>query len=404
MNTYLELSFTQQIEPFYRQLVELLLNDIDSLDDSEKQVRLEESRLAIEDLQKAELENFFPIAYLNTQTQNIVQIDPYAAAIYPIMLGNSLEIIYSIGNQPLQHFRTRFEENNQEKIFQEACQKLNSICQSSEILPSAQKLYDWLILPVEDLLQKNQITTLVFILDGLLRRLPMAALYDGKQYLIEKYNIALTPGLQLLPSPTAKKSRLSLLSGAITQPKQGCSAVPDVLPEIEQISQVISTKVLLDEEFTSKSLITELEQNLFSSVHLATHCQYSSRLKDTFILAWDGRLNINCLSNIGAQNEKNPEIALLVLSAGNKLVEDSRAMLGLSAIALSFQAKSTVAPLWSIRDRSTTNLMTEFYRLLAQSNISVAEALRQAQISLLQDPQYQHPYYWASFVLVGNWQ
>ena len=332
------------------------------------------------------------------------QIDPHAAAIYPIVLDHSLEVIYSIANQPLQHFRTRFEDHNQEEILQAVCQNLNSVCQSSEVLPSAQKLYNWLILPAEDLLQANQITTLVFILDGLLRGLPMAALYDGKQYLIEKYNIALTPGLQLLPSPTAKKLRLSLLSGALTQARQGFAALPEVLPEIEQISQVISTKVLLDEEFTYNSLITELEQNSFSLVHLATHCQFSSRPEDTFILTWDDCLNINALSNRGAQGNQDLEIPLLVLSSCNTVVEDSRAMLGLLAIALSSQAKSTVASLWSVRDRSTTNLMTEFYRLLAQSNISVAEALRQAQISLLQDPQYQHPYYWASFVLVGNWQ
>ena len=92
-----------------------------------------------------------------------------------------------------------------------------------------------------------------------------------------------------------------------------------------------------------------------------------------------------------------------MLSAGKIVEEDSRAILGLSAIALYSGAESIISTIWLVREPSTIHLLQEFYRLLAKANISPAEALRQAQISLLKDPQYQHPYYWSSFVLVGNW-
>ncbi len=404
MDIDLELSFSQQIEPFYRQLVELLLYDIDSLDEHEKQIRLEESRIAIEDLQQKELENFLQFACLDVRQPSINEIDPHAAAIYPIVLDNSLEVILSVREQPLKHYRTKLDRDSQREIFQQVRQDLNPIYRSSDILPSAQKLYDWLILPAENILQENKITTLVFILDRLLRSLPMAVLHDGNQYLIEKYQIALTPGLQLLPAKISEQSQLSILTGGLTQSRQGLPSLPEVAPEIEQISQIIPGNILLDREFTNSSVRAQLDQNSFSIIHLASYVQFSSRANDTFVLTWDARLDVNHLSKLLEKRHRKNAIKLLVLTAAQTVAEDARATLGLTGIALSSGSRSTVATLWSVRDRSTTNLMTEFYRLLAQHNISQAEALRQAQISLLQDPQYQHPYYWSSFVLIGNWQ
>ena len=181
MNTDLEFSFSQQIEPFYRQLVELLLHDINSLDDSEKQVRLEESCIAIEDLKKEELEEVLPLNHVNFGQQSINDIDPSVAVIYLMVLDNSLETIVAIREQPLQYHRTELDKNSQQKIFQEICQYLDPVFPDSDLLPSVQKLYNWLILPVEEILQANKITTLVFIPDGFLRGLPIAALHDGNQ-------------------------------------------------------------------------------------------------------------------------------------------------------------------------------------------------------------------------------
>ncbi|ELS03786.1 hypothetical protein Xen7305DRAFT_00035100 [Xenococcus sp. PCC 7305] len=407
MNIDLEFSFDQQIEPFYRQLVELLLHDIDSLDDVEKQVRLEESCIAIEDMQKEELENLFFITGLDDQRQSINEIDPQAAAIYSIVLDNSLEVILDVREQPLQYYRSEIDKNSQEKIFQKISQYLDPAFPYSEVLPYVQKLYNWLILPVEDMLQEQEITTLVFILDGFLRGVPMAALHDGQQYLIEKYNIALIPGLQLPLFEASKSSEYSLLIGSVTQARQGFSNLPSVEREVEQVSQITTSKILLNEEFTGSSLAEQLDNLENSSpliLHFATYAQFSSQVEDAFVLDWSDRLSINYFSKLREKNKTKGAIELLVLTSGTTVAEDSNAILGLTAMAICSGAKSTVATIWLTRDRSTVSLITEFYRLLTQENISKSEALRKAQISLLQDSQYQHPYYWSSFVLFGDWK
>ena len=97
-------------------------------------------------------------------------------------------------------------------------------------------------------------------------------------------------------------------------------------------------------------------------------------------------------------------IQLLVLSACETADGDKRAALGLAGVAIRSGARSTLATLWSVQDNSTAKLITEFYRFFTQTGTSKAEALRQAQLSLLKNPKYQHPYYWSPFVLVGNWQ
>lgn len=403
MNTDLEFSFSQEIEPFYRQLIELLLHDIDSLDHIEQQMRLEESRIAIEDLHKEELENFFPEVGLALHQQTIEDLDPYAAVIYQIVLDNSLEVILSIREQPLKHYRSKLDGENQKKIFHEVCRKLNSICPFSDILLSAQRLYDWLILPAEDILQEQEITTLVFILDRFLCSLPMAVLHDGNQYLIEKYNIAFTPGLNLIAPEATTDSELNMLMGGLTATRQGISAIPEVKQEISQISQIIPTQVLVDEEFTNQALQEKLNNSSWSIVHLASYSQFSSHAEDTFVLTWSDRLKINDFSKLESKQHNQAGIKLLVLTACNSVGEDSRTILGLTEIAICSGARSIVGTVRLMREPSTVNLWQEFYRLLTQGNISQAEALRQAQISLLRNPQSQHPYYWSSFILVGNW-
>jgi CHAT domain-containing protein len=96
-------------------------------------------------------------------------------------------------------------------------------------------------------------------------------------------------------------------------------------------------------------------------------------------------------------------LELLVLSACQTAVGDRRASLGLAGIAVKSGAKSTIASLWNIQDRSASLLMRQFYQELANNNISKAEALRRAQKTLLADPQYESPLFWAPYVLLGNW-
>lgn len=91
------------------------------------------------------------------------------------------------------------------------------------------------------------------------------------------------------------------------------------------------------------------------------------------------------------------------MSACQTALGDNRAALGLAGVAVRSGARSTLATLWSVSDESTVELMSEFYRAIATSEVNKAEALRQAQIALLKNSQFQHPFFWAPFVLIGNW-
>jgi CHAT domain-containing protein len=137
---------------------------------------------------------------------------------------------------------------------------------------------------------------------------------------------------------------------------------------------------------------------------LATHGQFSSNADNTFILTWDGRINVKQLDQLLRSREgKLSPIELLVLSACQTATGDKRAALGMAGVAVRSGARSTLASLWSVSDRSTAFLMIKFYRELGKPEITKAEALRRAQVALLHQDDYTSPYYWAPFVLLGNW-
>lgn len=403
VNPDVQFSFREQVEPVYRQLVQLLLQNVDNLPETTRQQHLQRSREVIEALQLAELENFFREACLTYKPRPIDEIDLKAAAIYPILLDRRLEVILSVPGEPLHHYGVDLSPQEADRVFQNLRQSLSLAFLPSEGLIPAQKLYDWLVRPAQAALERQQISTLVFVLDGFLRNLPMAVLHDGKHYLIEKYNIALSPGLQLLESQRSLPNNLNTLVGGLTEARQGFSALPGVTTELEEIQETLPTRVLLNETFTRSAFQEQVEAVPFSVVHLATHAQFSSNAEDTFILTWEGRINVKDLDRLLRGKRDRDPIELLVLSACQTAKGDERATLGLAGVAVRSGARSTLATLWSVQDQSTAQLMTEFYRRLVQPGTTKAEALRQAQLSLLHSVEYQHPYYWAAFVAIGNW-
>lgn len=408
MSPDIQFSFRDEVEPVYRELVRLLLQDVDNLTPEIKQQRLEKSREVIEGLQVAQLENFLRAACLTYQPQPIEQIDQNAAVVYPIIIDNRLEVVLSLPNKPLLHYSNNISPEEESKIFNQLRQSLNPAFLPEEVLPPAQKVYDWLVRPQEAELQNSKIKTLVFVLDGFLRSLPMSVLHDGEKFIIEKYNIVLTPSLQLFESRNLPPQQLKALTGGLAKPRQGFSALPGVEIEIAGISNFIKTQILLNEQFTRPQVQNKIESAPFSVIHLATHGQFSSKAEDTFLLTWKDKINVKDLGKwlkSPSSNLRNREpIELLVLSACQTAKGDNRAALGLAGVAVRSGARSTLATLWAVQDKSTADLVTEFYSVLTQDGINKAEALRQAQLSLLKNPQYQHPYYWSPFVLVGNWQ
>ncbi len=406
-NSDLQFSFREGVEPVYRQLIGLLLQPSAASVQNSSQIgqqNLVQARNVIESLQSAELVNFFRANCLSENPVQIDQVDRKAAVIYPIILDERLEVILSLPQQPLRHYGTSLSQSQVDSILLELRNGLENRL-SRQFLSLSQKVYDWLIRPAEADLAKSGVQTLVFLLDGSLRNLPMAALYDGQQYLVEKYSIALTPGLKLLnPKPLARK-KIKVLAAGLTEPRRNFPSLPNVALELKDIKTLVPGQQLLNQAFTSSNLHQEINSSSFPVIHLATHGQFSSKPEETFILTWDDRINIEQLNDLlkTTDQRESSVIELLVLSACQTAVGDKRAALGLAGMAVRAGARSTLASVWNINDAATASFMLQFYQNLANSKLTKAEAVRQAQLSLLQGRRYSHPYFWAPFVLVGNW-
>ncbi len=421
INPEVQFSFRDQVEPVYRQLVALDVKyaaELDLQGDKESsQDRLIQARDVIESLQVAQLNNFFREACIDANPQVIDAIDPEAAVVYPIILDDELEIILSLPKQKPSLYQSDVTKQQlEEKVAKIQGDLKSSLLPINSLLPDYQQVYNWLIKPLEAELTKNQVKTIAFVLDGSLRNIPMSVLHDGNQYLVEKYAVALTPGLQLLDPTPLIDLNLDATTGGISEmradfePHRNFDDLPKVPEELKMIREMgLSKSYLLNNQFTKQAL----KQNIIASsspiVHLATHAQFSSKAEDTFILSWDGQINIKELDDMLRDDTFNRQnnIELLVLSACETASGDPRATLGLAGVAVQAGARSTLATLWSVVDESTAQIMGEFYSQLSQSTNSKAnkaEILRQAQITLMKDQRFNHPHFWAPFVMVGNWR
>lgn len=398
INQDVQFSYREQVEPVYRELVALLIEE-------NNQESLEQARTVLEALQVAELDNFFREACLDLQANQIDQIDPNATVVYAIMLPDRLATIYSSADQPLKVYETSVSQSQLESTLQSFLSTLHPAGDRAKLLRYSQQLYDWLIRPAEETGELTPDQTVVFVLDGLLRSIPMATLHDGQQYLIEKYAVALSPGLQLMPANALGERTIQAFLGGISKARGSFSDLPEVKSEVEDISQWVSASQLLDEAFTRDALTNHLANKKVDVVHLATHGRFSSNFDDTFLLTWDDTININELAEILQAREANKQTAieLLTLSACETAAGDERAVLGLAGLAVRSGARSTIATLWPIKDQVAKQLMTTFYRTLSQEHLSKAEALRQAQLELLHSNTFTDPFFWSSYVLIGNW-
>jgi len=398
--------FKEQIEPVYRELADLLLTDNPSEND------LETARNTIEALQVAELDNYFQDACLTFEPKSINAIDSDAALIYTIILPDRLEVIMASSDrasrQIFHHYSQKIDRKQLEQTVQKLRLYLTEPDRTREVRQLSTQIYSWLIQPLTADLSIQQPKTLVFVLDGMLQTIPMGALYDGKQYLIEKYAIALTPGLRLL-NPQQAPRPFTFLAGGISRylqvGKWHFAALKNVPDELEMARQK-KHPPLLNQEFTPDNLLEQLSLTSASVLHLATHGQFRANPQQTFLLMWQKLLTIKEFSSI-LQNRpaayRHP-IELLVLSACDTAAGDRRSALGLAGIAVRSGALSTLATLWQINDESTTELMKHFYRHLDRH--SKAEALRLAQLELwnVADKDWQVPAFWSTYVIIGNWQ
>lgn len=405
-----QFSFRESVEPVYRDLVALLLEPLQTPSEQKgvSQKNLVQARKVLESLQLAELDNFFRDACINAKPAQIDQIDQTAAVFYPIILSDRLEVIVALPGQPLRQYTTFLPKQEIDatlKNLRQAATLPRLRSSLKRFLDDSQEVYNWLIRPVEAELAASGVKTLAFVPDGAFRNIPIAALYDGKQYLIQNYSVAIAPGLQLVdPKPLARQ-KLQVLAFGLSEARQGFAPLPNVKLELERIKTEVESQVRLNQAFTTSSF-KQITQSLpFPVIHLATHGEFSSSAKDTFVLTWDDRIRANDFNELirTQEGKRKRPIELLVLSACQTAAGDDRAALGLAGVAVRAGARSTLASLWFVSDEATSLLMTQFYEELSNTQVTKAEALRRAQVVILQDNKFSHPFYWSAFVLVGNW-
>jgi CHAT domain-containing protein len=350
-----------------------------------------------------------------------------SALLYAIPSQDSLHIILVTANGDTIH-RTVSDANA--KNLPEVANTLrisvvNQQTTRAEYLPPAQKLDRWLIQPIAAELKTRKIDTILFCLGKGLRGLPLAALHDGRQFLVERYNFAIIPAFNLLDSRSIPLTELRVLAMGANKFSENTD-LPAVPVELATITQpgFWQGKVLLNEAFTLKQFQKSRSQTAYGIVHLATHADISAKsVQDSYIQFWDRRLQLDRFRDLQLDN---PPVQLLVLSACRTALGTPNAELGFAGLAVQSGARAVLASLWSVDDVGTLILMSDFYQRLKTMPIK-ANVLRRTQVAMLQgnltlknssirlvrgslaaelqplqERDLSHPYYWAAFTTIGN--
>jgi CHAT domain-containing protein len=432
-NPDLQFSFRENTaDRIYREFVDLLLKTDPAkpkaLSSDSGGAYLQEARQVIQDLQSAELSNFLqePCALSNIEAidKRVDEPGSFTATLYPILLPDRIEVIAKFPNKPLFHYTYPISETEARQKLAKFQFDLQLPYTFDQIKQEGQEIYRWLINPaVQAELESAKINTIVFSPDGPLRNIPMAALHDGSGYLIEKYAVAVTLDLVVTDPKSLPSTRLNVLVASLAEPpkqKTGFrfARLPYVDAEVKAIQKMpgIAVTPIQGQQFTRDGFNQKFNGSPFQIVHIATHGQFSSNPAETFILTAassakgqlsDGKVRLKDFDAMFRTRVLNrPDaIDLLILSACETASGDDRATLGIAGTAVRAGARSAIASLWSLDDASSQTLVTTFYKAITHPQTSRAEALRQAQLALLQAEEgaYTHPRYWAPFLLVGNW-
>jgi len=357
---------------------------------------------------------------LSSKAKEIVESQPGTVLIYPFVLDDKIWLLWAAKGGIVKSVQvpvSRKQLGETVVQFRDAVQD-PSPSERKAMLTAGKQLYDWLIKPLEPELKANKIQNLVFSLDRVTRYIPMSALFDGEKYLIENYAVStiLSAELTDLRDRLPASNQTSILAlGASEFKDKDYKPLPNVPAElnaiIQQKSQTPSNNGFSGSKFLNQAFtFRALRDNLVGHkiLHIATHGEFvAGRPEDSFLVLGSGeKLTIPEIKTL--QDLSN--IHLVVLSACETALggdQDGIEISGLSSYFLSNGAKAVMASLWRVDDASTSVLMAEFYRTLAirtaQKPMTKAEALRQAQLSLIREGgNFARPYFWAPFILIGN--
>lgn len=422
----LQFNFRDTISPLYREFARLKLERAQSLPvaSQEYQKELDLALNAIDSLKLAELQNYFgnDCVFAVFDKERVDDLETADTAVFSsIILEDRTAIVVSLPN-PEKKFKPNAAKrlkkltwiNDSEKL-KEEIKKFRLEIQkfydpTDAYLTPAQNLYNSIIRPFASDLDSAQIKTVVFIQDGILRSVPMAALHDGQEFLVQKYAIATTPGLRLTsPKPLDFQGLRTLALGlteAATVDGEKFKPLENVNNELNQVIKLSpGSKKLLNKQFTPESLEQELKKAVYPIIHIATHGQFGTIPEDSFLVTGNNeKITITQLeSDIRRFSGGSEPVELLALTACQTGIGDDRATLGIAGITVQAGVRSAMASLWYIDDAFTQELVTKFYDNLRSSHMSKAEALSEAQKALINQNKNIHPAQWAPFILIGNW-
>ena len=393
VNSELRFEFAQKIEPVYKDYLQFLVGSPNP--NFAQVIEIHES------LQLAQLENFLRCGRLIAPKSELDN----AVMVHVINLGSSVEVIvsrssntyaYSVSAEEVMPSAQNLTLNLQSPSLLEVPE--------ADLLPYSKVLYDKLLRPAIEAGFIADGEPLSFLLDAPFQTIPMGILHDGQQYLVATH--LLSNWLQLKQPAMPSASSRALFVGVSEQAPSfsellaptGIRPLPETEFEAASLKRYLRSKVLLNGDFTAERLEDEVAVDDYQIVHISTHGQFSSVPERTFLMAWDKLIDIQEMAQI-FQGSGN--IDLLVLSACQSAVGDERSTLGLAGLAVQSGARSAIASLWLVDSTGSSVLMDRFYEGLNQG-LDNAEALQQAQITLLKSSAFSHPFYWAPFVLIES--
>jgi len=400
-------TFNETVGPVFSQLTDLLLQKADdSSGHVDTQNILREACDNVEQLYSLELEDYLQdecVNLLREKATRLEAVDPNTAVVYIIPLANRTELVIGIGGE-LSRVKVPVGAEELSRVvhtFRSHLEKRTT----NEYLAEAHQLYEWLIAPIRSLLEAHSIQTLVFLPNSTLQGIPMAALYDGEHYLIERFATAVSPSLTLFTPHRIHWKNVQALKAGLAEPILGRPELRYVVEELDSVQKLFGGPKLLDNQFVWPKLKQDFAESQYQLVHLATHGQIGRIAGESYLLAYDGKLSLDQLEELLRPSQfRGRPVELLTLSACQTAVGDDRATLGLAGVAVKAGARSALATLWFVHDESTALLMEEFYsKLKNDPTATKARALQLAQLKLLHNPRFEHPGYWAPYILVGNW-
>jgi len=387
------------------ELVDLLLQRAAEAKGEARRGDLQLALAIVERSKVAELRDYFRDDCVDAWREKLERpehVSPSAAIVYPIPLDDRLEILV-LNRGDIVRFSTPVGSAAVETEARALRRHVVNRTRRRYRAP-ARRLYDWIVRPIEAHLTSVGVDTLVFVPGGALRTVPMSVLMDGDEHLVARYALATIPALELTDPRPIARDRIQVFLAGVSQARDGFAALSGVPEELEAVRELHGGTILLDEAFGREAMSRSLEENTFNVVHFATHAQFGGDASDSFLLAWDGRIDMNGLADaIGAFRYRDTPLDLLLLSACQTAEGDDQAALGLAGVAVKAGARSALATLWAVGDEATQQVVVGFYRALAEPGVSRAEALRRAQLALLDDPVRGHPAYWAPFLMISGW-